>query len=106
MKKKKEKGGKSSRDKAERHNFVPFISPTSYINFPTRMQQRQLRKMSQPLTILLCSALSLFFHGALSSTVVVDGVSEWKDPTVHVGDIVGEFSKPFLHDSSPAADKP
>ncbi|PKI55616.1 hypothetical protein CRG98_024009 [Punica granatum] len=37
---------------------------------------------------LLLSALSLFFHGAHSSTVVVDGTSEWKNPIVHVGDVV------------------
>lgn len=51
--------------------------------------------MSKLLMILLFSALSHFFPGVLSSTVVVDGVSEWKNPTVHVGDIVGEF--PIKH---------
>ncbi|GKU90678.1 hypothetical protein SLEP1_g4645 [Rubroshorea leprosula] len=39
------------------------------------------------LTFLLLS-LSLFPHPSHSTTVLVDGVSEWKNPIVHVGDSI------------------
>ncbi|KAL7162384.1 hypothetical protein ACSBR2_042799 [Camellia fascicularis] len=40
------------------------------------------------LVFLLVSLLSLVFSLSDSSTVVVDGVSEWKNPTVHIGDSI------------------
>lgn len=42
--------------------------------------------------IFLCLLSSLFQHSH-STTILVDGVSEWKNPTVHVGDSISKFPK-------------
>ncbi|KAI3442638.1 uncharacterized protein J3R85_000871 [Psidium guajava] len=46
-------------------------------------------KMAMLVTFLFCfSVFSLVWEVGHCSTVLVDGVSEWKNPTVHVGDTV------------------
>ncbi|KAK4775740.1 hypothetical protein SAY87_023701 [Trapa incisa] len=45
--------------------------------------------MSKLLAILVFhGVLSLIFRAALSTMMVIDGVSQWKNPIAHVGDIV------------------
>ncbi|KAK8580172.1 hypothetical protein V6N13_143297 [Hibiscus sabdariffa] len=41
-----------------------------------------------PLLIFLISLLFPFFLASQSATILVDGVSQWKNPTVHVGDSI------------------
>ncbi|XP_002265483.1 early nodulin-like protein 14 [Vitis vinifera] len=43
---------------------------------------------SSMLVVFFTSFLTLLFQLSLSTTVVVDGVSEWKNPIVHVGDSI------------------
>lgn len=50
-----------------------------------------MMKMAMLVTFLFCfSVFSLVWEVGHCSTVLVDGVSEWKNPTVHVGDTVGK----------------
>ncbi|KAE9446559.1 hypothetical protein C3L33_21536, partial [Rhododendron williamsianum] len=45
-------------------------------------------EVSSRLFLLLISLLSLLFQLSDSATVVVDGVSQWRNPTVYVGDSI------------------
>ncbi|XP_044510805.1 early nodulin-like protein 1 [Mangifera indica] len=45
-------------------------------------------QMPSFLLIFFLSLLSLFSQPSHSTTILVDGVSEWKNPTVHVGDSI------------------
>lgn len=45
---------------------------------------------SSMLVVFFTSFLTLLFQLSLSTTVVVDGVSEWKNPIVHVGDSISK----------------
>ncbi|CAL5352698.1 unnamed protein product [Camellia sinensis] len=50
--------------------------------------QISIMEVPSRLVFLLVSLLSLVFSLSDSATVVVDGVSEWKNPTVHIGDSI------------------
>lgn len=53
------------------------------------MREKLLMKFS--MFIFLCLLSSLFQHSH-STTILVDGVSEWKNPTVHVGDSISKLT--------------
>lgn len=47
--------------------------------------------------ILLCSVVTLqLFQSCESTTVVVDGVSQWNNPHLQIGDSVSKFSFRFF----------
>ncbi|KAA8546572.1 hypothetical protein F0562_002689 [Nyssa sinensis] len=52
------------------------------------MNKTQQAMEISPLLVFLFSFLTLLFQISHSTTVVVDGISEWKNPTVHVGDSI------------------
>ena len=41
--------------------------------------------------IFFFTLLPLLFHYSRCTTVIVDGSSEWKNPTVHIGDSISEY---------------
>ncbi|KAJ0085259.1 hypothetical protein Patl1_08063 [Pistacia atlantica] len=47
-----------------------------------------MKKISSFLLFFFLSFLFLFSQPSHSTTILVDGVSEWKNPTVHVGDSI------------------
>ncbi len=68
-------------------NLIPF-----YL-FPSKKQNhKQLMKVpSSMLIIIFLSLLPLLLQPSHSATILVDGVSEWKNPTVHIGDSIGKY---------------
>ncbi|EXC19886.1 hypothetical protein L484_017863 [Morus notabilis] len=47
-----------------------------------------MKFLSTLIVVFFSLFLSLLFQASQSTTILVDGVSEWKDPIVHVGDSV------------------
>lgn len=52
-----------------------------------------IMSFSPILSFFFFSTLTFLFLSSHSSTILVDGTSEWKNPTVYIGDSIGKYSK-------------